>query len=309
MSRGTKNQGSFARGFLSVFGTAVVVLLATLAVALAVVPRVNNGAALTVLTGSMEPTFSPGDVIVVKGVQDADNEVAVGDVITFMPNPNDPTLITHRVVSKSINPTEGVSFITQGDANSAPDDPVLPKQIRGKFMYAVPYVGFATSWFSAKAPWLVTAVGVGLIAYCLFLLIHGKRRGKGEAEGSLAAGDASPVSTTAPQPVPPANLAAQQFVWTPPAPAAPAAAPAAPLFYTGAQVPAHAAPAASVACAVPAPPATYDPQAYRYDFPDSYVPAPVPASAPAPQSHRHGFPESYVPARVPAIAGYAPAAR
>src|SRR5690625_5568450 len=32
-------------------------------VALAVAPRVMNGAALTVLTGSMEPTYSPGDMV------------------------------------------------------------------------------------------------------------------------------------------------------------------------------------------------------------------------------------------------------
>ena len=42
---------------------AFVVTLLALIAALLVVPRVSGGTSLTVLTGSMEPTFAPGDVV------------------------------------------------------------------------------------------------------------------------------------------------------------------------------------------------------------------------------------------------------
>ncbi|MDR3360405.1 MAG: signal peptidase I [Bifidobacteriaceae bacterium] len=205
MARRAKKNGSFARGFLSVFGTALVIVLVALAVALAVVPRVVHGAALTVLTGSMEPTFSPGDMIVVEGVENPEQDIEIGDVITFMPNPDDPTLITHRVVSKSINPVEGTSFVTQGDANSAADEPILPKQIRGEFMYAIPYIGHATSWLSAHTPWIGAAAGVGLIVYGLFSVFRGSRRrsqnapdnAEDKVEGSVSDGQTETLDPVA----------------------------------------------------------------------------------------------------------------
>ncbi|MDR2452985.1 MAG: signal peptidase I [Bifidobacteriaceae bacterium] len=169
------------------FATAMVLALAALAVALAVVPRVVGGAALTVLTGSMQPAFAPGDMIVVKGVDNPEAEIAIGDVIAFMPNPDDPTLVTHRVIAKSISLAEGASYTTQGDANTAADSPILPKQIRGKLMYTVPYVGHATAWFASKTPWLATAAGLGLIAYGLFALVRGAKRRRREGVAPAAA--------------------------------------------------------------------------------------------------------------------------
>ena len=108
-----------------------------------VVPRVLGGDSLTVLSGSMEPTFSPGDVVVVKGVTEAEvcSDVSVGSIVTYFPEPNDPTLITHRVIGKTIGTFEdGTScrLITQGDANTVVDEPISPAQVRGVFMYGVP---------------------------------------------------------------------------------------------------------------------------------------------------------------------------
>ena len=156
----------FLGGFLSVFGTVVVLLLVALAVAVVVVPKVNDGAALTVLTGSMEPTISPGDMIVVEGVKYPDQEIMIGDVVTFMPNPQDPTLVTHRVIGKAISPENNeVSFVTQGDANSAVDDPIAATQIRGKLMYTIPYLGWVTNWLTRHMAIALTGVGLLVAAY------------------------------------------------------------------------------------------------------------------------------------------------
>ena len=64
------------------------------ALALIVLPKLNDARPLTVLSGSMIPTFDPGDVVVVR---DTDAEhLQVGDVITFQPVSDDPRLTTHH---------------------------------------------------------------------------------------------------------------------------------------------------------------------------------------------------------------------
>lgn len=146
----------------------VVVVLAVIA-ALLVVPRVLGGTSVTVLTGSMVPTFSPGDVVVIRGIEVADvcSEVAIGDIVTFMPTPNDPTLITHRVVAKTIGTfPDGTTcqLVTQGDANSAADDPVSPAQVRGVFLFGVPKLGWVRQWAGDNTQLLLIVGAAILIA-------------------------------------------------------------------------------------------------------------------------------------------------
>ena len=158
---------------LRAVGSAFVILIIAVVAGLLVVPRLMGGDSLTVLTGSMEPTFSPGDVVVVKGVK-ADEvcaDVSVGKIVTFFPEPNDPTLITHRVVGKTIGTfDDGTScrLLTQGDANSAVDAPVSPAQVRGVFMYGIPKLGWARQWV-AQQPMVLVGVGAAvLIAWMLW---------------------------------------------------------------------------------------------------------------------------------------------
>ncbi|MCL2779901.1 MAG: signal peptidase I [Actinomycetia bacterium] len=153
---------------------ALTISLVAVASAIFVVPRVVGGTSLTVLTGSMQPTLKPGDVVVVRGVapKDVCQDVKVGQIITFLPKPDDPTLITHRVVSKTIGAfDDGTScrLTTRGDANSADDEPISPIQVRGAFMYGVPKLGWARQWISDHRP-VVAAIGAGLfVAYLLWM--------------------------------------------------------------------------------------------------------------------------------------------
>lgn len=148
-------------------GSALAIVFIAALAALLVVPRVLGGDSLTVLSGSMEPTFSPGDVVVVKGIEESKvcTDVSVGQIVTFFPEPNDPTLITHRVVGKTIGTFEdgtGCRLITQGDANSAVDEPVSPAQVRGVFMYGVPGLGWVRQWVSQN-PMIVAAVAAAVL--------------------------------------------------------------------------------------------------------------------------------------------------
>ncbi|MDR1431335.1 MAG: signal peptidase I [Propionibacteriaceae bacterium] len=205
------NKGrTFLGGFLSVFGTGLLLILVGLAIALSVVPHLVNGAALTVLTGSMEPNLSPGDMIVVAGVDPSGSDVQAGDVITFMPYPDDPTLITHRVIGKAISPSQGVIFTTQGDANGAPDEPVLAKQVRGKMLYNVPYIGYFTQWASGQFPWLAGLGGAALVAYAVFGIVIRPRRRSATAPSAETAPAAAPAAEPLPKAEAPLAVSAGQ---------------------------------------------------------------------------------------------------
>ena len=166
---------SWLSGVLSALATFIVLAILAAAVALAVVPRLLDGAALTVLTGSMVPTYHPGDMVVVRGVHDAAREVRMGDVVSFQPEPNDPTLITHRVVGISFT-SDGTRFTTRGDANSANDDPLLPEQIKGRAVYHVPWVGHASLWLGNNRPIAVTSAAAGLLVYGAVMIFRRDRK-------------------------------------------------------------------------------------------------------------------------------------
>lgn len=115
-----------------------------IAVLVYIVPQAKAGSGLTVLTGSMAPAYQPGDVVAVKGIKahEVCESVRPGQVVTFMPNAHDRTLVTHRVVAVS-EPTdyEDCTVTTRGDANNVDDDPIPAKAVKGVVMYRVPYVG------------------------------------------------------------------------------------------------------------------------------------------------------------------------
>jgi signal peptidase I/deoxyribose-phosphate aldolase len=129
----------------------VALLAATLLLAATclVLPKALGAVPLTILSGSMAPMMPPGTLAVVRPV-DATQE-RVGDVLSYQPEPGDPTLVTHRVVAVSRNAQGVVSLTLQGDANRAPDPrAVRPAQVRGAVVYAVPYFG-----------WVATRLNVG----------------------------------------------------------------------------------------------------------------------------------------------------
>lgn len=187
----------------AVVTVALVVALAA-AVALTLVPKLLDGAALTVLTGSMVPTYDPGDVVVVRGVEDPARDVRVGDVVSFQPFPEDPTLITHRVVSKLFT-SEGTRFVTRGDANGADDEPLRPEQIKAVAVYHVPWVGTTTLWLGQRRDAVVIAAAAALLVYAAVMLLRPERRradagGDGTAPAHEAAPDAPVVVGGAAEP-------------------------------------------------------------------------------------------------------------
>jgi signal peptidase len=146
-----------------------------LAIVLAVIPAINKGTALTVLTGSMQPTLKPGDVAVVYPVEGF-KDIELGDIVTFMPYPEDPTLVSHRAVRWEATDTGELRLITRGDANGADDAPLMEKQVRAKMAYHVPWVGHMLRFGADSKPWLVIGLGVVLITYSLYATLTSFKR-------------------------------------------------------------------------------------------------------------------------------------
>ena len=142
------------------------------ALALIVVPKATGSRPLTVLSGSMTPTYGIGDVVVVKPV-DTD-ELRVGDVITFQPIADNPALTTHRIIGEVFG-SEGREFLTQGDANDAPDlAPITPEQVKGEVWYTVPVVGYLSVWLAGDwARDLLDLFAVALLLYGGYHLVAG----------------------------------------------------------------------------------------------------------------------------------------
>lgn len=103
-----------------------------------VVPRVGSYSWLAVLSGSMKPTFNPGDIIVDKKA-DA-TKLKVGDVITYR---MDAFIVTHRITSITKDKKGRVFFQTKGDNNNIEDEGyVLSDLVVGKYLFRIPLLGF-----------------------------------------------------------------------------------------------------------------------------------------------------------------------
>lgn len=121
-------------------GTATVVAAVVLFILIAVPGVIGAEASYVVLSDSMEPAFSAGDVIVVQSVPPA--AIATGDIITYQAPQAESGRISHRVVE--INQADGErTFRTKGDANEQPDPyQVSESGLTGRVWFAIPYAGY-----------------------------------------------------------------------------------------------------------------------------------------------------------------------
>ena len=109
--------------------------------------------AAVVLSGSMEPTYSAGDLLIVKKA----DHYQTGDIVVYQ---NGRSLVVHRIIDMN-----GETVTTQGDANNAPDEPFAVSQIKGISVGSIPFVG---TWFRI----LKTPVGLMAAFLCTIFLIE-----------------------------------------------------------------------------------------------------------------------------------------
>lgn len=185
---------------LKIVSAVLLAVVVALGIALIGVPKATGSVPLTVLTGSMSPTYDPGSVVIVRPV-DVD-DLQIGDVITFQEKSGDPTVVTHRIIGIGFGGDGGRTFTTQGDANNAADPtPVTEPQVRGRVWYSVPYVGYAVNAFDADMrATLVKALAGALLLYGGYLIAAGVRDHRRRRPAAAARTTEHDEPPTSPQP-------------------------------------------------------------------------------------------------------------
>jgi signal peptidase len=161
------------RGALWTGGLAVAAL--TLAIA---GPLAFGARPYTVLTGSMEPAISPGDVVVAERIRPA--AARVGDVVMFRDPADQERTITHRV-ERVRRAGDRLWFVTRGDANDHGERwRIAADGSLGRVVYAVPAVGYAANLAGRAGPAALLAIGVAILVGNELWLIWRPRRDEPE---------------------------------------------------------------------------------------------------------------------------------
>ena len=137
--------------------------------------RLFGGQVYTVLSGSMEPTYKVGSLLVV--MPKDYKELKVGDPITFVLAKD--LVVTHRIVEiiKDTSDEEALWFNTKGDNNNSVDaSPVYYKNIIGCPVLTIPFLGYLIS-FMKVPPGSYLTIGLIVVLLVIGLLPMFKRRG------------------------------------------------------------------------------------------------------------------------------------
>ena len=158
------------RRLVKITPTALAIAVTGIFVLLAVLPRLGLYRPVTVLSGSMRPTFAPGDLIIVR--PEPVSEVRAGQVITYRLPFGSHQVETHRVI-RVLRPGPHPVIQTQGDANNWRDPWTarLTGRTAWRLGLVVPYGGYAINWLRAPAVRLA-AVVVAPIVLALLALAH-----------------------------------------------------------------------------------------------------------------------------------------
>lgn len=124
-----------------------------------------------VLTGSMAPGLSPGDVALVDRVAEP-RGLRPGEVVLV----DDPELASGSYLHRVVRHDPGGALVTKGDANRDEDYPaVAPERVLGRMRAVVPSIGTPLIWARQRDWAPLGQVGVATVL-ALATLTLGRRR-------------------------------------------------------------------------------------------------------------------------------------
>lgn len=128
------------------------------------VPSVGGVFPMIILTDSMEPEFSSGDLIICKRTDAED--VKQGDIICFYdPDGNGTTTVTHRVEKITQDENGNLAWETKGDANNTKDAAIVPaEKLAGVYLRNISGVGNV-------AMFMQTTQGLIICVICPIILL------------------------------------------------------------------------------------------------------------------------------------------
>jgi len=106
---------------------------------------------------SMKPAINMGDLVITGPLNGPINgEIKPGMIITYEYSKE---LITHRVQS-----IDGKTLVTKGDAAEDTDSwSVTLSDVRGVYLFRIPYVGYVTSFVQTKLGWFLAIIIPGAL--------------------------------------------------------------------------------------------------------------------------------------------------
>ena len=123
-----------------------------------------------VLSGSMDPTFKTGSIIVVEKLEDTAN-LKENDIISFVQE--EDRVVTHRII-EVIENENGIFYRTKGDANEEPDtNAVVPDNIVAIYTgISIPLIGYFLNFASSPlgTGLLLIIPGILLIIYSVLTI-------------------------------------------------------------------------------------------------------------------------------------------
>lgn len=154
-----------------------------------------------IASGSMTPTLNPGDIAIIISVPP--QTIEIGDIIQYY---TADMMVIHRVIDTyRAGGTRG--FITKGDANAEPDDPVNQNQVIGKSVFIIPQLGWASvalkdlaantltflatlpqtlttawTWITTNSVYVTSALAFTSYVYLLLTYENHRKRGKTQNE-------------------------------------------------------------------------------------------------------------------------------
>ena len=175
--RHKKDKKGFVKRLPSIIGIVVCVIIAPVLImnlTIIIKSYINPGRVpdffgikpFVVLTDSMEPEISGGDLVVTRVVDPA--RLKELDIISFKEG---ESVITHRIIELSEKDGEPV-FITQGDSNNVKDrNPITYSQVESIYLFKISRFGHLAMFMQTPVG-LLAFVGIPLCGFILYDIIR-----------------------------------------------------------------------------------------------------------------------------------------
>ena len=134
-----------------------------------------------------ERTLHVGDLIVVEGVDVSDIHAAPypdGDIIVFHQLYSEE-LIVHRAIEKRTE-NGNIYFVTKGDGNAGPDQPIPASHVIGKVILRIPWIGhLALIMRNSSGIYLIIALIAILIVVELIIPVFKEKKPETEQKENV----------------------------------------------------------------------------------------------------------------------------
>lgn len=156
-----------------VTGPLVLLLLVLAAIVLVAMPQALGWQTYTLSASAMTSTHPAGSFLVVQPA--AFSQLRNGDTVIFQLTPGQPEVGVRRITGIGARQDGERVLVTRGANNDVV--PVHARQVRGKLLYAVPFVGHLTDAVSTadRNLWF-QIIATGLAAQAVLAVILARRR-------------------------------------------------------------------------------------------------------------------------------------